>query len=389
MIIFKNKGLIDEKSITTFGVSSKENESAIGYFGTGLKYAIAILIREGCEIKIHIGKKVLSFGKQQEKIRVNDFTFITMNDVALSFTTELGKKWELWQAFRELYCNCIDENGDVFESDMAECLDTETMICVSGKAFTELFYNKDEFILNTKPIVIGKNCDIHDGASNFIFYKGISVFKLTVPSLYTYNLKGSIDLTEDRTLKYHHYCLGLIAKDILNMSDVIILEKILCANDNFLEHNFDYNGEPSQQFIDLCLEAARKFNVNINKSARKLCNGWILEAFSHNSDYQINDIEKKMLVKAIDFCKFIGHDTLEYEIKFSEFLGENVLGRAHNNVIYLSKRVFMQGTKQVAATLLEEYLHLKYNLVDETYMMQTFLFDLICGLGERLKGEPL
>lgn len=47
MIIFRNAGTIDPKSITTFGVSSKENPGAIGFFGTGLKYALAILLRHG------------------------------------------------------------------------------------------------------------------------------------------------------------------------------------------------------------------------------------------------------------------------------------------------------------------------------------------------------
>jgi hypothetical protein len=32
---------------------------------------------------------------------------------------------------------------------------------------------------------------------------------------------------------------------------------------------------------------------------------------------------------------------------------------------------------------------LAYDLQDETYKMQTFLFDVICGLGEQLRGEPL
>ena len=77
------------------------------------------------------------------------------------------------------------------------------------------------------------------------------------------------------------------------------------------------------------------------------------------------------------------------EIKIAENLGNDVLGRAHNDVIYLSTRIFMQGTKQVSTTLLEEYLHLKFKLEDETYKMQTFLFDMIAGLGEQLKGEPL
>lgn len=68
-VIFRNKGIIDPRSITTFGVSSKDSESAIGYFGTGLKYAIAILLREGCKIDIYTGgdflfDSLVSIGEQ-------------------------------------------------------------------------------------------------------------------------------------------------------------------------------------------------------------------------------------------------------------------------------------------------------------------------------------
>ncbi|WP_217468779.1 hypothetical protein, partial [Staphylococcus aureus] len=117
MIIFRNKGVIDPKSITTFGVSSKENPGAIGFFGTGLKYAIAILLREGCDITIHAGKRKLEFGIKRDRVRVDDFNVVTMNNRRLGFTTEVGKTWEVWQAFRELYCNTMDERGEVFEAD--------------------------------------------------------------------------------------------------------------------------------------------------------------------------------------------------------------------------------------------------------------------------------
>lgn len=40
IVAFRNKGVIDPKSITTFGVSSKEGEGAIGFFGTGLKLSL-------------------------------------------------------------------------------------------------------------------------------------------------------------------------------------------------------------------------------------------------------------------------------------------------------------------------------------------------------------
>jgi len=42
-IIFHNQGELDIRAVTTFGLSVKKNDNPIGYFGTGLKYAIAAL----------------------------------------------------------------------------------------------------------------------------------------------------------------------------------------------------------------------------------------------------------------------------------------------------------------------------------------------------------
>ena len=113
-VIFSNPGLIDLRAITTFGVSSKENDSAIGFFGTGFKYALAILLRERQDITILRGKtKKYKFSHKTQTVRVDKFDFIYMNEQALNFTTDLGKTWKLWQAYRELYCNCVDEYGKV------------------------------------------------------------------------------------------------------------------------------------------------------------------------------------------------------------------------------------------------------------------------------------
>ena len=100
-------------------------------------------------------------------------------------------------------------------------------------------------------------------------------------------------------------------------------------------------------------------------------------------------LETQMLLKARAFCAFIGYDTSEYQVYCCKVLGENILGVAYQGGIYLSERVFLQGTKQVAVTMLEEYFHLKYGLQDECYKMQTFLFDVIGQLGEKLQGSPL
>jgi hypothetical protein len=73
-----------------------------------------------------------------------------------------------------------------------------------------------------------------------------------------------------------------------------------------------------------------------------------------------------------------------------ESLGEGCLGLAEGQTIYIAERVFhMGGTKQLASTLIEEYLHLRHGWKDLTRELQTFLFDKLVSVGEELVGEPL
>lgn len=201
MIIFRNKGVIDPKSITTFGVSSKENPGAIGFFGTGLKYAIAILLREGCDITIHAGKRKLEFGIKRDRVRVDEFNVVTMNNRRLGFTTEVGKTWEVWQAFRELYCNTMDERGEVFEaSEVPEVAADETVIVVRGEKFLDVWASRSDIILSSEPLERHKAVHIHPGPSPFVYYRGVRAYRLDNPSQFTYNIQKKLDLTEDRTI---------------------------------------------------------------------------------------------------------------------------------------------------------------------------------------------
>lgn len=67
MIIFENSGEIDPQLISLIGVNVKESESAIGYFGTGLKYAIACLARWG-EVIIHISNNLEIYEGESNRI---------------------------------------------------------------------------------------------------------------------------------------------------------------------------------------------------------------------------------------------------------------------------------------------------------------------------------
>lgn len=391
-IVFRNKGSIDPRSITTFGVSSKDSDTAIGYFGTGLKYAIAILLREGCAVDIFTGGQHLQFGTSEQRVRVDDFTFVTMNGEPLSFTTELGKNWEAWQAIRELWCNCLDEQGEAFSSEYFDDTPTEdeTVILVSGRAAVEAWGMRDTIMLSGQPILQTEHVDIYQGQSNHIYYKGVRVHDLSRPSMFTYNIKSHVELTEDRTLKYSGLAGWYTAKGIATLSDRKFLSRTLTACKDWFEHSLDFGSvTASDDFTGIVQQMARMQTPGLNQSATSCARFDTNELLDDLPRMAISPVDNLRLKKAITFAKSIGFAVDEYEIVSIEHLGEGVLGRAANGKIYLSKIVFMQGTKMVAGTLIEEFIHLRHKLADETRSMQNFLFDSLVSLGEQLSGEPL
>ena len=390
--IFKNKGEIDSRSITTFGVSSKEDANPIGFFGTGLKYAIAILLREGCSITIHSGTKKLEFATRNQKIRVDSFEFVTMNKRALGFTTELGKTWEVWQAVRELYCNCIDESGDVFTTTNPEIevASGYTTIAVSGDKVQQVMDNLHQYILQSTPIAILDNAEIHPGTSEFFYYKGVQVYKLPKPSLFTYNLiAANVPLTEDRTLKDFWNSKYTLIRSLL--SSAHCSNEILCARKEFFEHDLDfadyYNYSP--EFLASVQSLVKANAVDLNHSAVKALYQARPEAEEAPPELQLSVVDQRRFEKAVSFLRKLNINISEYPVVFTEYLGEGVLGRAKNETILISRLALHQGTKILAGTLMEEYFHLKYKLQDLTYGMQNFLVDRIMTIGEELTGEPL
>jgi hypothetical protein len=223
-VVFYTPGLIDIRSFTTFGVNAKPNTTnPIGYFGTGLKYATAVIVRNGLKMTVWIGDRQYTFYKKATKFRDTEFDFVRMKEEThnlgslmkgnpkyheLPFITELGKNWELWQAFRELETNTQDEGGKTFTVDFdphttekREDL-TSTYIMVEGAAFLREFEEKDKTFLNGDLTVRESSyvLDVLEKPSKYVYYRGMRVLDVDKPMLHTYNLKGSVSLTEDRTL---------------------------------------------------------------------------------------------------------------------------------------------------------------------------------------------
>lgn len=410
MIVFKNNGVMDPRLMTTFGVNVKENDHPIGFFGTGFKYAIAVLLRNSCEVMVNSGRQVYQFGVMEEEIRGKTFNRITMNGEPLAFTLDLGKKWELWQAYRELYSNCLDEGGTVSRSNYApEVKKDETVICVTGDAFEAVYAERGKYFLDGQRNVVESlsgvceayNRVYNDEPNGIIYYKGIRVGTLT-RSRYDYNIMDQIDLTEDRTIKYQFQVNEPIAKMFMHSKKKKLLRSILYLPSGELpgyEHLIrytgvlNYNEEPPQRFLDVIETLLDQHGpMRINHTAYELYQRHRKEDILPTESVELTAVETKMYDRAVAFCmNALGMPVTKYPVIIADKLGDGVLGLAEmdDRIIYISRAAFAKGTKTLACALVEEYTHLNTGCSDESFEQKWAYLDKIVSLGEELQGEPL
>lgn len=271
MIVFQNDGEIDPRLAMLIGVNVKETTSPVGFFGTGLKYAIASLLRWGEAITIQSGTAQFHFVSELTNIRGRDFGVISMcsphDRAALGFTTDLGKRWEPWMVYRELWCNAHDEpSASVYEAPaMPKPARGVTRIIVEGARMSDAHRERHNFILqDRKPLHILDGVEIYEGESDRIFYRGIAVQRLDKPGLYTYNITEYLYLTEDRTVGSWQTD-PIIARGLSAIEDRKVIERtILAPSSNFESRlDYDYASSPSQEWRKSAesLSAARPLEV--------------------------------------------------------------------------------------------------------------------------------
>src|SRR3954471_10625130 len=100
-VVFETKGKLDLRSLTVFGLNAKPTTtSPIGFFGTGLKYAVAVLSRREIPFAIWIdGKKWVVEKNSAMTFRDKDYEGLTLvsarsrlmvpRRINLPFTTQL------------------------------------------------------------------------------------------------------------------------------------------------------------------------------------------------------------------------------------------------------------------------------------------------------------
>lgn len=394
MIVFRNRGLIELTAVRTLGVSVKE-EGAIGYFGTGLKFAIATILRGGGSISIFRGKQEYRFSSVEQVVREKPFQLVTMNGQELGFTTSLGRDWKPWMAFRELACNAIDEGG-TFYSDRygaGEIGDDETVIVVHSEEIEDAYHARGEILLETPPAYANDYIEIRPGSSRFLYYRNVRVGSLAYPSAHTYNVLRKIDLTEDRTIKYDWEVDALVATGLARCEDERLIATALSCGERHYEHNLSFREQhkPSQSFLKVAAGLRGRLDniAKANPSAMILARLMSLSDLGPSESVVLHPVERDRFDRARAFLASAGYDLSQYPVTIVEDLGEGIYGLAKEDRIFIAKAAFQKGTKEVASTLLEEFVHLKTGYSDMTRQLQTWLFDELLLQSEKAAGVAL
>ena len=397
-VYFDTPGLLDMRAVTTFGLSVKENENPIGYFGTGFKYAIAILMRNGATLTINNSSgDTYKFTKHTDTFRSKEFEAIAMHtsmrDVELPFTTELGKNWKMWMAFRELYCNTKDEGGITHIGDYSNNWDSWTRITVNDTDFYEAYSNRGEyFIEHLTPTVVNAGIEIFNKPSKHMFYKRIRVGDLQRQAIMTYNFIRHLELTEDRTIAATYMWDQAVTGAVARCEDEAIIRSFVLAPADSYEGTASFSEYIlgiSDAFINVMKPLCHDLSGRVNGSAQDLYHKFAKKTGEGFVFIDLSTVQTSMYNKAANVCMDLGHRVDEVPVLFVKSLGAGVLGCVKKNKIYISIECFEMGTKYVAGTLMEELIHYETGHGDCTRSLQNFLINRIMSMYEEKKGEPL
>lgn len=278
-VVFETPGLIDMRAFTVMGAHAKPNTDApIGYFGTGLKYALATILREGGEVVAFVGRDRFRFSRNPGTFRGAPLETVKMTRLKdgnsretsyeLPFTTAMGKNWKPWMAYRELASNTFDEGGTIWTDgatkgvagwygDVSWLTGGKTRIVVVCDAIADAHVERDDVFLKDG-LRKGAGIQVIARPSDKLWWRGMRVLDLPEPSLFTYNILDPMELTEDRTLKWEHEARRAIAKWVVGEATADQAEAVLKAKEGSWEHRLDFPGwampKPSAAFKEVLTE---------------------------------------------------------------------------------------------------------------------------------------
>ena len=426
-ILIQNDGEIETNSFELIGASTKRGETGkIGFFGSGLKYSIAYMMRNNIDFKVYSGEHELKFSTIPETLKEQTFDRICINGKPTSYTVTMGPTWkDDWFVLREVYCNALDEGTCQLVKS------TENVNPQSGKTriFIQLTPVLEEVINNwnsyfadeREPLFTATNIytcavGVHEGETTqnvlvysktkgIIYRKGIRVFNNS-EYLYDYGLK-CVDINEDRTAK-SHTSMSYAFTDMMGkfVDEAWVKSVLRTALDDhqsaeyfsisaYTEDNFSPRWvQFSKENLLVVKDISGRFSEEIRMSKREVF--YIPSSFAraikkHHPDSQVlgmgnitgnyasEEVAKSakmdfLLKEVLQSLKEMSYE-VSFDISVVEFEKDEILGAADikNKKILLSKQLFDMGRREIAMTLIEETEHIRSGQDDMTRSFQTHL----------------
>ena len=422
-LLIENGGELDSSSLILLGASTKRNDDAkIGFFGSGNKYAIATLIRENVPFRIFSGEKEINISTEGVNFRDIEFKKISIDGCPTSLTTDMGPEWREWMAIREWVSNSIDEGNSLidknYNNDVVGKQGVTRFYVQHVPAVKQVVDNWNSMFAYDRTDVVystdkGKIYSQNNKNENILlFRKGIRAYESeNQKSLFQYDM-NEFHINESRLIDNLYAAGAKVVDMLLQCDNKKIIRKIVenCTKREnyevmYWESSLDYRWRAKhitkgankawtevlkerplivEGLADFYLDIARKPHYLLNASLAMLASEVLDvhvygisregEALAHKPV----PITKKMQTLLADCLKFLNDAeySITYPIEIVEFNKADTLGRAENNTILLSEKVFSLGRKEIVSTIIEENEHLKTKFRDCTREFQNHFINL-------------
>lgn len=425
-ILIQNDGEIETNSFELIGASTKRDDAAkIGFFGSGLKYSVAYMMRNNIEFRIFSGEQELIFTTIPEKLKEQTFDRICINGKPTSYTVTMGPTWtEDWFVLREIYCNALDESSCqmVRETENVNAVAGKTRIYIEATDKLKMVVDNWDAYFSTErePMLdidkvyttfLSDKCSrqmvhIYKKTDGVVYRKGIRV-GVDKKTVYDYGFEY-VNINEDRTAKSLN-ALSYVFSDLMAHfpSEEYILAVLRTGSDeqSCREYSAMETTNPSgaislnwvnfsKEYMLVIAEKSGKYAEEIQRTKKEVLlipNYFAKELKKQQPKVQIlgigrtigdigmTDVETtpkmdyllKDVIKSLNEMKYHVH----YDISIVQFDDDETLGRADvkEKNIYLSDKIFDMGRREIAMTIIEEVEHIVSGKGDETRAFQNHL----------------
>lgn len=371
MLYFHSPNEFPLDVLSIVGLSAKVTNTPIGEFGTGLKYAIAVILRLEGSITLRSEGRAYTFGTSKRNLRDTNYEAITMTcegvETLLPFTLNYGKDWKDWMAYRELFSNCLDESGGVSRTP----IEARTVFEVTG--LDQCYENHDRlFLAKDLPMIFeSAKFQLIDQKSSTVYYRNIKVAEVMNAHTFTMNILTKQMLTEDRTLRDIYSASGMLEQAMLTEMTSAQIKRVF--NSPYLLKDFPYlfaysNSPPSEAFIEACKTSPNAPLAAVDYVRKHDPNSNVRE------EIVLSSFQQRELDMAVAFASKIIREIQLEDIKIcSSLKGALGLYNPRTEEIWISQDAFEEGFDSLCATIIEEAAHKYLRFEDNSRAFQEYL----------------